>query len=977
MTSFIEVCHCRSSQFQPLPDEPTPVSLCAKCKKVIPGEQRHGSLTQWIFRFDSCSCVEPQPVQSRLRAPADSPHVQTANVEFFSSPEDETELAVNNEQFPIERYKPLAILGQGASGTVFLARDRLLHKKVALKVLHHLDGQQLISFQEEAKLTSRLDHPNIIRVLDFGPTASGVPYMVLDYSDRVVSLQQSLKENGPLEQGLAIEVFAKVAEALVHAHGNGVFHRDLKPSNILFTYSDHQEVIVKLIDFGVATSKEEQLDKTSSSRTTVVGTVGYMAAELAAGATYNVACEIYSLGCVLFESLTGRLPFVAESPIEMLHRHANQTAPALSLVAGKRFSAKLERLVADCLAKHPSARPKSVSEFLDRLNTSLDSETSNQVSPLLAQTSELSQKRTVSKPAPGLEKTLIFASAFLICGSLVAALFYFNRSETKAPEVKSLEAQPWGSMAGDPLGVSKSEESFENAQTGKVFDSELSVEFQTIKEISVTNPSKIIEIRLKNCLIAAPDAFAHVSDYKNLKVFSAVSCSKIPVAMNSLANGLSKISSTEKVAKAENLLEKPLFLDFSDSDIDLESVRQLQKIASIVSISLAGSKVDDRVVDVLKTFPNLRGVDLSRTQITELGVKKLTELPTLLLLRVYRCQNIVKPAPFAVLRDTTVSYDEPKTILDHEFPIYWDAAQAKNPAAYVHLASAYYSGRGVKRDFEEAARWYKKAAQSGMTRAQLSLGQMYSLGLIKSDAKARNALKWYLMAAKQNDPLAMFRVGVIYSRTGDGVVAEPRIALKWLHQAAAKNVPTAEVAIGNLYGNGALGSKNPDLALDWYRKGAAKNDGIALDLVGTAYLEGTQVPKNLKTAAAYFKKSADIGSEVGQYDLGCLYLAGQGVKQDFSLAKKLFEESAQKGHPNAIANLGFLYDKGLGVERDYAKAITYYKSALRWQHTEAMVALGDIYRDGKGVPRDQRLAQAYYHRAASLGDVNAKRRLGL
>lgn len=915
-------------------------------------------------------------MRSRVNAQALKPSFQAPDLQH-PPPDEEVELAVNNEQFPIERYKPLAILGQGASGTVFLVRDRLLHKKVALKVLHHLDGQQLISFQEEAKLTSKLDHPNIIRVLDFGPTSSGVPYMVLDYSDRVLSLQQSLIENGPLEQELAIVVFSKVAEALIYAHDNGVFHRDLKPSNILFTYSDHQEVIVKLIDFGVATSKQEQLDKTSSSRTSIVGTLGYMAPELASGAPFGVECEIYSLGCVLFESLTGRPPFVAESPIEMLNRHANQTAPALSLVAGKRFSAALETLVANCLSKQPSARPRSVSEFLERLSKCSESETITSVSSLESEAEAPAQKATSSRPALTLEKTLIIVFAFLICGSLVAGIYFFTRSEPKAAEIKNLEAQPWGSMAGDPLGAGKSDDPAESSQNGKVFDTELSVELQTIKEIRVNNPAKIIEIRLKNCLIAAPDAFALVSDFKNLKVFSAVSCSKIPVAMNSLATGLSKISSNRRVVSADNLLEKPLFLDFSDSDIDLDSVRQLQKTPSIVSISLAGAKVDDRVVDVLKKFPNLRGVDLSRTQITELGVKKLAEHPSLLLLRVYGCQNLVKPAPFEVIRDTTVSYDEPKTILDHEFPIYWDAAQAKNPTAYVHLASAYYSGRGVKRDFEEAGRWYKKAALSGMTRAQISVGQMYALGLIKSDAKARDALKWYLMAAQQNDPMAMFRVGVIYSRSGDGVVADPKIALKWLNQAAAKNVPTAEVAIGNLYGNGSLGKKDYDLALNWYRKGAAKNDGIALDLVGTAYLEGNQVPKDLKTAAAYFKKSADTGSEVGQYDLGCLYLAGQGVKQDFSRARKLFEQSAQKGHPNAIANLGFIYDKGLGVERDYAKAISYYKTALRWQHTEAMVALGDIYRDGKGVPRDERLAQAYYHRAASLGDMNARRRLGL
>jgi serine/threonine protein kinase len=368
VTSFIDVCHCKSARFQQQEEQVNPFSMCGNCHKAIPGKERHGSLTQWIFRFDSCTCEEPRPLHP-IRQGADAAGSSGKHDSGDLAPDDRTverqepELTVKSEQFPLERYKPIAILGKGASGVVYLARDRFLKKKVALKVLNHLDGEQLMAFQEEAKLTSKLDHPNIIRVLDFGPTPSGIPYMVLDFSDRVLSLAHSLKENGPLDVSTAIEVFSKIADALAYAHSAHVFHRDLKSSNILFTYAEHEAVIVKLIDFGVATLRQENLEPTVPDTTTVVGTLGYMAPEIAGGTSYDVLCEIYSLGCVLYEALTGRLPFISDSPVAMLNRHLNEQPEPLSVVAGKPFPALMEKLVLQCLSKNREERPASMLEF--------------------------------------------------------------------------------------------------------------------------------------------------------------------------------------------------------------------------------------------------------------------------------------------------------------------------------------------------------------------------------------------------------------------------------------------------------------------------------------------------------------------------------------------------------------------------------------------------------------------------------------
>ncbi|MBX9670684.1 MAG: serine/threonine protein kinase [Candidatus Obscuribacterales bacterium] len=273
---------------------------------------RTGSLTQWIFRPDSCKCEQPVAKEITTKIPA-------LATEFAEKWDDE--LPLGSEKFPISRYAPKALLGTGGSGIVYLARDRILRKKVAVKLLNQLTGSQLILFQDEARSTSKLSHKNIIQILDFGPTENGTPYMVLEYVPNATTLEELIKTSGALAFEYALEVFIKVCEGLEHAHHMGVFHRDIKPSNILVAPGQAGEKTVKLIDFGVA-KYIDFLDPSQPQATTIAGTPAYMAPEQIRNEPYDARSEIYSLGCVFFETLTGHPPFVAATALETMALHA-------------------------------------------------------------------------------------------------------------------------------------------------------------------------------------------------------------------------------------------------------------------------------------------------------------------------------------------------------------------------------------------------------------------------------------------------------------------------------------------------------------------------------------------------------------------------------------------------------------------------------------------------------------------------------
>ena len=378
MTQFIEICRCEALA-QELSET---ISICSNCGMRIP--QRSGSITQWIFGQGTCECEKPTPEERPIE--------EFINPSFvgFKDIDNEAELEIDSDSFPKERYKPIAELGRGASGVVYLARDRLLGKKVAVKTLLDLTPEQLISFQDEAKATAKLEHPNIIKILDFGVWKSITPYMVMD-SIPGVSLESYLDKNGKLDEEIAVIIFGKLTGALGYAHSKGVYHRDIKPSNILLFEKD-EAVDVCLIDFGIAKVKEASGLVTVYQDKTLAGTPTYMAPDTIAGEEYDERSEIYSLGCVLFESLAGDPPFSGETALETLALHA-ESEPQNLMDKDPNISEHISNIVSTCLSKEKFERFPDMTSMRNAL---MESRTQPEIRPTTSTGRELNVKWLLS-----------------------------------------------------------------------------------------------------------------------------------------------------------------------------------------------------------------------------------------------------------------------------------------------------------------------------------------------------------------------------------------------------------------------------------------------------------------------------------------------------------------------------------------------------------------------------------------------------
>src|SRR3712207_3169656 len=260
-----------------------------------------------------------------------------------------------------ERYKLRALLGSGGMAHVYLAHDAVLDRDVALKMLkarYAENGELVERFRREARSAASLSHPHIVPVFDWGETGDGTYYIAMEYLPGG-TLRDRIKSEGTRSPRTAVEVALQIAEALRAAHERGVIHRDIKPRNILVTDSGH----VKVADFGIARAAEAT---TTSHLGDILGTAKYMSPEQAMGEPVGPASDLYSLGVVLYEMLTGRVPFEVETPADLPLKHAEEPPPRPREV-NPEVPESMDALVMRLLAKDPDNRYGSTAEVIEAL----------------------------------------------------------------------------------------------------------------------------------------------------------------------------------------------------------------------------------------------------------------------------------------------------------------------------------------------------------------------------------------------------------------------------------------------------------------------------------------------------------------------------------------------------------------------------------------------------------------------------------
>ncbi|AOR30898.1 serine/threonine protein kinase [Streptomyces fodineus] len=248
-----------------------------------------------------------------------------------------------------DRYELQELLGRGAMGEVWRACDQLLGRPVAVKLLHAEEAADAERFRLEAQIAARLNHPNVVGMYDFG-SHHDQPHLVMELVDGW-NLAQERSLRGALPPAEAAAITAQAAAGLAAAHQQGVVHRDVKPANVMLT----TDRTVKITDFGIARFAEEAASSLTATGK-IIGTADYLAPERALGRPAQPASDVYSLGCVLYELLTGRPPFSGATSLAVVQQHVSATpAPPDRLRPG--IPQPLSDYVLHMLAKDPAHRP--------------------------------------------------------------------------------------------------------------------------------------------------------------------------------------------------------------------------------------------------------------------------------------------------------------------------------------------------------------------------------------------------------------------------------------------------------------------------------------------------------------------------------------------------------------------------------------------------------------------------------------------
>lgn len=290
------------------------------------------------------------------------------------------------------RYEILDRVGGGGMAIVYKALDILLHRHVAVKILRlqYVHDEEFIErFRREAQAAASLSHSNIVSIYDVGQEEE-IHYIVMEYIEGT-TLNDLIKDKAPLQVEEAIRIASQICEALEHAHHNQIIHRDIKPHNILIGKNGR----VKVTDFGIARAVTSS---TITQTGSVMGSVHYFSPEHAKGTFTGEQSDLYSLGIVMYQMLTGKLPFIGESPISVALKHLQENVEDPRLV-NPLIPQSVENVILRAVRKDPSDRYSSASQMLEDLESCLLPHRRNEAKLIFKDIDELDEEKTRVIPA--------------------------------------------------------------------------------------------------------------------------------------------------------------------------------------------------------------------------------------------------------------------------------------------------------------------------------------------------------------------------------------------------------------------------------------------------------------------------------------------------------------------------------------------------------------------------------------------------
>jgi len=531
------------------------------------------------------------------------------------------ELEVDPDSVPLDRYKPIEFLGQGTLGCVYLCVDRRLEKFVAVKSLTTVTDDRVVSFQNEAKIASKLNHESVIHVLDFGITDGGKPFMVMEHFESQ-SLESVLEERGRLEQHEATEMFLIICAALQYLHDNNVFHRDLKPSNILVGNNGDGSIAVRLIDFNLSKTSQNVQSKTLIQGRTVVGTPTYMSPDQIEGIEYDAKSEVYSMGCVMYETLVGRPPFEGETALEVLNKHVHEEFEPL-LDIDPDLNPTLCSIVENCLSKDRKNRYRSMNDLIDELSKTAAALHVKQPTRTVGNTAFSGSNLKSGSGSNKHVGAYVVAAAVIIGAAAILVPFIFNKTEEQLPKIHHDLLNNRAMMEEDLVSDAS------HGVADHFSDS------RAIALAAVKSGKSIVKMRYT----CADDDMEILADDKNLEELHIADTPVSDKSMQYLGGmkllRVLDLNNTRVVTMKgiENCKALEL-LSLNNTHVGDEALARIGQLPKIVWLRLRHTKITDKGIESLEKMLKVADLDLSETDLTDQCIPSLLKHKPLVLLNL-------------------------------------------------------------------------------------------------------------------------------------------------------------------------------------------------------------------------------------------------------------------------------------------------------------------------------------------------------
>ena len=599
--------------------------ICNNCGKSRPTAKRAGSFTSFLFKELRCTCAGSSGKNSgrgALQFGRTTTAARTAQRKQFTQSIRNKTTSSHKQAAPsvlpaetiIGGFKIISLVGVGGMGAVYLVEHMSLHRQLALKILtpELVNEQSWQRFKAEAKILAALNHSTLVRVYDLGIHENSIPFYSMDYLDGR-SIEEILAQDGPVDLESTIDILVDVLDGLAYAHRNGIVHRDLKPGNIMSCTIDGANA-VKVLDFGIS----KLIDNRSTAQTMTVagdifGSPFYMSPEQSLGERVDARSDIYSIGCTLFEMLTGYVPYENQSSIEIMLMHQEADIPLLSDVCQTDFPPSLDLVISKCLAKSPDNRYQSAKELaLDLIRIKEGKEVS-------AYAKGFAQRSTATSDQDSLKNETSVSTVVLTC--LAAAILivsglvlYYWLNQQKQASKPSAKVAVNANFAGDDV-LPESEFS-ELGKNKKMFFSTPTKDGQSLVFNFPSNTS------LGKIARDAPAA----------EVFEAQG--QVTLAIK---NGI-KFEANHFLIENATMFQgfRPndlvcLSTPFSSDEIlkIKPALPQMCALTGLRRLDIQLSDVDDNDIPYINNLTNLTELDINFTEVTGNGLAKLNRIKKL------------------------------------------------------------------------------------------------------------------------------------------------------------------------------------------------------------------------------------------------------------------------------------------------------------------------------------------------------------